>query len=65
MYRDRFAIKIPTTTAGMQAAAELKKQGIESLGTVLFSVPQAIAASQAGTYAISPYFNRESPTCHC
>lgn len=58
--RNRLAIKIPTTSAGMRAARALKKEGIESLATTLFSVPQAIAASQAGTYAISPYFNRNS-----
>ncbi|OWT40794.1 transaldolase [Cryptococcus neoformans Bt1] len=54
---DRFCIKIPTTTAGVQAAVELNKLGIASLGTALFSLPQAIAASQAGMHAISPYFN--------
>jgi len=57
--RDRFAIKIPTTSAGVRAAKRLKEEGIQSLGTTLFSLPQAIAASQAGMYAISPYFNRE------
>lgn len=56
---DRFCIKIPTTTAGVQAAVELNKLGIASLGTALFSLPQAIAASQADMHAISPYFNRE------
>jgi transaldolase len=44
----------------MQAGAEAKKEGIEALGTMVFSVPQAIAASQANLYAISPYFNSES-----
>ena len=54
---DRFCIKIPTTSAGMQASAVLNKEGIRTLGTALFSLPQAIAASQAGCLSISPYYN--------
>ncbi|ORY28301.1 putative transaldolase [Naematelia encephala] len=54
---DRFCIKIPTTTAGVQAAAVLYKEGIRSLGTALFSLPQAIAAAQANMLSISPYYN--------
>lgn len=50
-------IKIPTTSAGVNAGKNILKEGIQSLGTALFSVPQAIAASQAGMLAISPYFN--------
>ncbi|GMK59201.1 hypothetical protein CspeluHIS016_0702160 [Cutaneotrichosporon spelunceum] len=59
---DRFAIKIPTTSAGIHAALELHKEGITTLGTALFSVPQAIAAAQADMYAISMYYNE--PRAH-
>lgn len=59
---DRFCIKIPTTSAGVQAAIELKKEGIATLGTMLFGVPQAIAAAQAGMHAISMYLNE--PRAH-
>lgn len=52
-------IKIPTTSAGVRAAKAIGGDGIRSLGTALFSVPQAIAASQADMLAISPYFNGE------
>lgn len=55
--RDRYAMKISTTGPGMAAAAQLNKKGIRTLGTSLFSLPQAIAASQAGCLYISPYFN--------
>lgn len=55
--RERYAIKISTTGPGMSAAAQLNKEGIRTLGTSLFSLPQAIAASQAGCLYISPYFN--------
>ncbi|ORX33818.1 putative transaldolase [Kockovaella imperatae] len=54
---DRFCIKIPTTTAGVQAAAELYKEGIRTLGTSLFSLHQALAAAQGMMLSISPYFN--------
>lgn len=57
MSRDRFAIKIMTTGPGMLAARILEAEGIRTLGTGLFSVPQALAAAQAGCMYISPYFN--------
>ena len=41
----------------MIAAKKLSAEGIATLGTCLFGLPQALAASQAGTYYISPYFN--------
>lgn len=55
--KDRYAIKIPTTGPAMNAAKELQAEGIATLGTAMFSVTQAIAASQANCYAISPYYN--------
>ncbi|SPO29910.1 related to Transaldolase B [Ustilago trichophora] len=56
--RDRYCIKILTTGPGMLAASILEKEhGIRTLGTGLFSVPQALAAAQAGCLYISPYFN--------
>ena len=57
---DRFCIKIATTSPGLKAARILKKEGIATLGTALFSLPQAIGAAQAGMYAISMYYNSES-----
>ena len=54
---DRFCIKIPTTSAGVQAAAQLYEEGIRTLGTALFSLAQALAAAQAKMLSISPYFN--------
>ncbi|PWN53409.1 aldolase [Violaceomyces palustris] len=56
--RDRFCIKILTTGPGMLAAKILEQEhGIRTLGTGLFSVPQALAAAQAGCLYISPYYN--------
>jgi transaldolase len=46
----------------MAAATALHSEGIATLGTALFSVHQALAASQAGMYAISLYLNE--PRAH-
>ncbi|KAJ5098126.1 hypothetical protein N7532_005127 [Penicillium argentinense] len=55
--KDRFCIKIPSTGPALNACPILKEEGIRTLGTALFSVHQAIAASQAGCLYISPYYN--------
>lgn len=59
MPRDRICIKIPATGPALNASPVLLDEGIRTLGTSLFSVPQAIAASQARCLSISPYFNCE------
>jgi transaldolase len=50
-------IKIPATPESLVACQYLEKVGIRTLATCLFSVPQAVAASQAGCLYIAPYFN--------
>ncbi|KAK7423651.1 hypothetical protein QQX98_000841 [Neonectria punicea] len=55
--RDRFCIKIPSTGPALNAAKILSAEGIPTLGTALFGLPQAIACSQAGMLYISPYYN--------
>jgi transaldolase len=39
------------------AAKILKEDGIDTLGTCLFNIYQAVAASQVGQYAVSMYLN--------
>lgn len=55
--RDRFAIKLPFSGAAASAALKLNAEGIRTLATAVFSLEQAIAASQSGCAMISPYFN--------
>ncbi|KAE8150827.1 hypothetical protein BDV25DRAFT_139423 [Aspergillus avenaceus] len=55
--KDRFCIKIPSTGPALSVCPILREEGIATLGTALFSLPQAIAASQAGCLYISPYYN--------
>ncbi|ORY04478.1 hypothetical protein BCR34DRAFT_491488 [Clohesyomyces aquaticus] len=58
--KTRYFIKIPSTGPALNAVPALEAEGIRTLGTALFSLPQAIACSQAGTLYISPYFNAET-----
>lgn len=56
--RDRVLIKIASTWEGIQAAAELEKEGIQCNLTLLFSFAQAQACADAGVYLISPFVGR-------
>lgn len=56
--RDRVLIKIAATWEGIQAAAELEKEGIQCNLTLLFSFAQAQACADAGVYLISPFVGR-------
>ncbi|KIW63882.1 hypothetical protein PV04_08852 [Phialophora macrospora] len=55
--RDRFAIKLPFSGSAASAAFELNARGIRTLATAVFSLEQAIAASQSNCLFISPYYN--------
>ena len=59
--RDRYCIKIPATGPALNAAKLLSEQGIATLGTALFGLPQAIACSQADCKYVSAYFNGKTP----
>ncbi|KAG8625236.1 hypothetical protein KVT40_006987 [Elsinoe batatas] len=57
--KDRVLIKIASTWEGIKAAHILQsKHGINCNLTLLFSLPQAIAAAEAGAYLISPFVGR-------
>jgi transaldolase len=56
--RERVLIKIASTWEGIQAAAQLESRGIHTNLTVLFSLPQAVACSQANVKLISPFVGR-------
>ncbi|KAF5351258.1 hypothetical protein D9756_008466 [Leucocoprinus leucothites] len=55
--KERVCIKIPSTPESILACQYLQKIGIQTLATTLFSLPQALAASQAGCKYVAPYFN--------
>ena len=56
--RERILVKIASTWEGIQAAGELKKEGINCNLTLLFSMAQAIACAEAGVQLISPFVGR-------
>jgi len=55
---DRVLIKVAATWEGIQAAAELERNGIHTNLTLLFSFCQAVACGQAGVQLISPFVGR-------
>ena len=56
--RERVLIKIASTWEGIHAAQVLEKEGIHCNMTLLFSLPQAVAAADAGAKLISPFVGR-------
>lgn len=51
-------IKLPMTPDGIKACRELTSLGIKTNVTLVFSVPQAIMACEAGATYISPFMGR-------
>ncbi len=56
--RERVLIKIASTWEGIEAAAELEREGIHCNLTLLFAFCQAVACGQAGVQLISPFVGR-------
>ena len=56
--RERVLIKIASTWEGIQAAAELEREGIRCNLTLLFAFAQAVACGAAGVQLISPFVGR-------
>jgi transaldolase len=56
--RERILIKLASTWEGIQAAAQLKRDGIRCNLTLLFSFAQAVACAEAGVQLISPFVGR-------
>lgn len=56
--RERVLIKIASTWEGIAAARVLQSEGIRCNMTLLFALPQAVAAAEAGAQLISPFVGR-------
>ncbi len=56
--RERVLVKIASTWEGIQAAAELERDGIHCNLTLLFAFCQAVACGDAGVTLISPFVGR-------
>ena len=57
--KERILIKLASTWEGIKAAHVLQTEhGINCNLTLMFSLPQAIAAAEAGAFLISPFVGR-------
>ncbi len=56
--RERVLIKMASTWEGIQAAAELEREGIRTNLTLLFAFAQAVACGDAKVQLISPFVGR-------
>lgn len=56
--RERVLIKIASTWEGLNAAAQLQREGIFCNLTLMFSLPQAVRAAEAKVQLISPFVGR-------
>jgi transaldolase len=56
--RERVLIKLASTWEGIQAAAELEREGIRCNLTLLFAFAQAVACGEAKVQLISPFVGR-------
>lgn len=57
--KERILIKLASTWEGIKAAQILQKEhGVNCNLTLMFSLPQAIAAAEAGAFLISPFVGR-------
>ena len=57
-YQKNIAIKIPMTSEGLKAVSILKKDGIKTNVTLIFSSNQALLAAKAGASYVSPFIGR-------
>lgn len=51
-------VKVPVTAQGLIAIKTLKKEGITTLGTAVYSAAQGLLAALAGAKYVAPYVNR-------
>lgn len=55
-------VKVPSTTEGLKAVAQLAKRGIRTNVTLCFNAAQALMAARAGAFIISPFVGRVDDT---
>lgn len=56
--KGNYYAKIPVTPEGIKAIKELKKRGIQTTATTIYTPMQAFVAAKAGADYIAPYVNR-------
>jgi transaldolase len=61
---ENIVIKIPLVAEGLKAMGMLKRQGIRTHATLIFSANQALLAARAGAAFISPFVGRLDDATH-
>jgi len=56
--KDRVLVKLASTWEAMSACRQLESEGIHTNMTLVLSLPQAVAAAEAGATLISPFVGR-------
>ena len=62
-WRENMVVKIPMCWEGLKAISELKKQGISTCTTVIFTPSQALLAANAGAKYVAPFMGRSRLIC--
>ena len=62
-WRENMVVKIPMCWEGLKAISELKKQGINTCTTVIFTPSQALLAANAGAKYVAPFMGRSRLIC--
>ncbi|MDG6907593.1 MAG: fructose-6-phosphate aldolase [Nitrososphaerota archaeon] len=57
-YGQNAVVKIPMTAEGLRAVKQLKKEGIRTNVTLIFSPNQALLAAKSGASYVSPFIGR-------
>jgi len=57
-------IKVPMTREGLKVMGRLKKEGVRTNATLVFSANQALLAAKAGASFLSPFVGRLDDASH-
>lgn len=61
---EHIVIKVPLTLEGLKVMGRLKKEGIRTNATLVFSANQALLAAKAGASFLSPFVGRLDDASH-
>ncbi len=61
---DHIVIKVPMTREGLKVMGRLKKEGVRTNATLVFSANQALLAAKAGASFLSPFVGRLDDASH-
>ena len=61
---DHIVIKVPMTREGLKVMGRLKKEGVKTNATLVFSPNQALLAARAGASFLSPFVGRLDDVSH-